>query len=74
MFFTKVGFFLASAGFILGSLKLAMNIFIVTQDAPEAFIERYGPLNFDLVIYVIFYSVALGVLVEISRSLRKREA
>lgn len=69
MFFTRIGSFLTWAGFIFGCVKFVKDILVVFSSDPEVFAKRYGSVDIDQAIYVIFISIALGVLVEISRKL-----
>lgn len=74
MIFTRIALFLAWAGLILGGLRLAQGISMLSSENPEAFVQRYGSVNLDVALCIVAISVALGVLAEISRAINKRDS
>ena len=76
MFFTYLGVLVAVLAFILGVLQIAMGFDLTTANLPDAEIRQYlgskttGQAIDRGFLYILF-SIVLGVLTDISRSIAK---
>jgi hypothetical protein len=79
VFFTKFGYVIAIIALIFGVLQIAMGIHAINMPAQlnEAGIPMLGNKTsgqtIDSGIYKMLFAVALGILAEISRSVRKKD-
>jgi hypothetical protein len=76
MIFTRLGMGAAWLALVFGVMRIGVGPFVASSDNPEALAPRYlgsstSGQAIDHGIYVILFAVALGTLVEISRSLRR---
>jgi hypothetical protein len=77
MFFTKLGRVLAWLAFVGGAVRLAMGFLVASSGNHAALAPRYLGSStsgeaIDQGIMVLVFGVALGILVEISRTLQSR--
>lgn len=72
MLFTRLGYALSIFAMILGILKIIMG-FTSDQAAISRFVGKYSSTGevIDSGIYMIIFSIALGILAEIRYALRR---
>jgi len=77
MFYTRVGRFIAALIFVLSAFSIITSVLILWSGSSQEFIQqRYGMTSWraiDRGIYGILFSVALGILAEISEKLASIE-
>lgn len=76
MIYTRIGSFIAAAIVILAMFQIVIGIGLTTSDnSPEAIARLLGTRTtgqaIDRGIYGVIFGVALGVLTEISKNIRR---
>ena len=77
MFYTKIAKFISAIILLLGIFRIAMGIVVVTSETPKLAAARYlgsgtSGEAIDKGFLYIFIAITLGVLVEISITLQKK--
>lgn len=75
MFFTRIGGIVAWLAFVVGALRVAMGLFVAFSEsreelAPYFLGSRTSGEAIDRGLMVLVFGIGLGILVEISRSVR----
>ena len=79
MFFTKTAKILASLGLLGGTVRFLTALGVAMEFLPPGAIRRYlgsgtAAEHIDRGLYVMFCSIVLGVIVEISEGVRRSRA